>query len=234
MTNFIKDDNQNSKVVAIIPTFNEAKRIGNVLKVVTRSPVINEIIVVDDGSRDETESVVKKFPNVKYLKNTDNIGKGGSMDRAVKATDAEIIFFCDADLHNLSEEIIEGIIRPVLSGETSMFIGLRSNFMQKSVRLFALNSGERALKREVWETLPKRFKYKYRVEAGLNWHVKHNFGGFKYKTFNYSQPVKESKYGFWEGMVLRWGMNFDVLQVYCENLFKKVLKTLKNIMPRSN
>src|SRR3989344_6029075 len=224
-SNMINSTPKNNKVAAIIPTFNEAERIGNVLKVVTKSSIINEVIVVDDGSQDNTEAVVKKFPRARYLKNVKNIGKAGSMERGVDSTDADIIFFCDADLTDISEEIIEGIIKPVLSGEVNMFIGLRSNFMQRGIRLFALNSGERALRRDVWEALPEYFKYKYRVEAGLNYYVKKHFGGFKYKTFNYSQPVKESKYGFWKGTILRWGMNLDVFYVFCRNFFEELFKS---------
>ncbi|MFH1238126.1 MAG: alpha/beta fold hydrolase [archaeon] len=213
-----KDEN---KVAAIIPSFNESKRIRSVLKVISKSKSIDEIVVVDDGSRDNTYEIVRKFPKVRYFKNEKNLGKAESMERGVFSTDADIIFFCDADLIGLNLEIIKGIIEPVKRGDFNMFIGLRSNFMQKTIRLIALNSGERAMRRIVWETLPKYFKYKYRVEAGLNCYVKKYFGGFGYKTFDYSQPVKEKKYGFFRGTILRWAMNMDVLFVYVREIFGK-------------
>ncbi len=208
-----------TKVTAIISSFNEAERIESVLEVITSSDIFEEIIVVDDGSTDNTEEIVQKFKKIRYLKNKKNIGKAGSMEKGVNSTDADIIFFCDADLIGLTPEIISEIIEPVRQGKFNMFIGLRGNLMQKSVNLFAINSGERAIRRIVWEKLPKYFKYKYRVEVGLNYYVKNYFGGFGYKTFNYSQPIKEKKYGIVKGTILRWGMNIDVFSVYLRDIF---------------
>lgn len=212
------------KVAAIIPAYNEGQRIENVLKVLIDTPSLDEIIVFDDGSTDDTENIVSKFEKVKYLKNPKNIGKADSMERGVSETDAEIIFFCDADLVRITPEIVEKIIEPVRNGSYAMFIGLRENFMQNSVHLFAINSGERALRREVWEKLPKYFKYKYRVEAGLNYYVKKYFGGFGFKTFPYSQTLKENKYGFLKGTYLRWSMNLDVLYVYVRESIESIFR----------
>ena len=220
--NFIKDNDlfgeqKKDKVAAIIPSYNEAKRIGDVLNVLSKTSIIDEIIVVDDGSTDGTEKVVKKFKKIRYLKNKNNLGKACSMKRGVDSTDANIIFFCDADLIGFKPEMVNGIIEPVKKGQFNMFIGLRGNFMQKTINLFAINSGERALRRVVWEELPEFFKYKYRVEAGLNY-----FGGFGYKTFKYSQPIKENKYGFVKGTILRWGMNLDIFVAYLREIFGRL------------
>lgn len=208
------------KVAAIISSYNEAPRIGGVLEVITEVTNIDEIIVVDDGSTDNTEEVVKKFKEIKYLRNNTNIGKAGSMERGVQLTDANIIFFCDADLIGITKEIIQDIISPVIDGKFPMFIGLRGNIMQTAVYRFAINSGERALTREVWAKLPYYFKYRYRVEAGLNYYVRKYFDGFGVKTFNYSQPIKEHKYGFVRGTVLRWSMNLDVFMVYLREIIE--------------
>ena len=210
------------KIAAIIPAFNEAERIGEVLKAIVKSDIVDEVIVVDDGSIDDTESIVRGFEQVKYLRNNQNIGKAGSMAEGVNATDADIIFFCDADLIGINEEIIRKIIEPVKKGDYAMFIGLRSNFMQKGVHLFAINSGERAIRRVVWEKLPPYFKYKYRIEAGLNYYVQRYFGGFGYQRFDYSQPTKERKYGFIKGTVLRWGMNLDVSLAYLRDFIDRL------------
>jgi len=211
------------KIAAIIPSYYEAERIGAVLEVITTVPNIDDIIVVDDGSMDNTEEVVKKFKGVRYLRNDINIGKAGSIDRGVRSTNADILFFCDADLIGLTPKIIQDIISPVTNGVFAMFIGLRGNIMQKTIHLFAVNSGERALTREVWERLPRYFKYKYRVEAGLNYYVKNYFNGFGYKTFNYSQSIKEKKYGLMNGTFLRWSMNLDVLSVYFREIIEHTI-----------
>ena len=85
-------------VAAIVPAYNEALRIGKVLEPLSRTKVLKEIIVVDDGSTDETSQVVSKFKNVRYLKNLKNMGKSYSMERGVNETRLPIIFFCDADV----------------------------------------------------------------------------------------------------------------------------------------
>mgnify|MGYP001321203659 CR=1 FL=1 len=206
-------------VAAIIPSYNESKRIAPVLKTLIETKAIKEIVVVDDGSKDDTEEVVRKFKGVRYVRNKINRGKGYSMERGSKLTKSPIIFFCDADLKNLTPEIVEDIARPVSNNEVDMFIGIRNNLMQKSFILFALNSGERALRREIWEKLPKYYKHRYRVEAGLNYFVKKYGKGIGWKVFSHCQTLKETKYGFWKGTFLRWWMNLDVLNAYISYAF---------------
>ena len=86
--------------------------------------------------------------------------------------------------------------------------------MQKAITLFGVNSGERALRREVWEKLPDYYKHRYRIEAGLNYYAKYYGNGFGYESFPYFQTLKETKYGFFKGTYLRWKMNLDVLLAY--------------------
>jgi len=203
-----------NKIVAIVPAYNEAATIHRVLTVLRQTPLLDEIIVVDDGSTDDTAKVVQNFASVTLLRNVGNKGKGYSMQKGVAATNAGIIFFCDADLKQLTPEIVQSIIEPVQQGEYAMYIGVRNNMLQKAVTLFALNSGERALRREVWESLPERFKYRYRIEAGLNFIATKKHGGYGWKKFEYYQTLKEKKYGFVQGTFLRWWMNFDVMYAF--------------------
>jgi glycosyltransferase involved in cell wall biosynthesis len=183
----------NEKVAAIIPAYNEAERIGKVLKVLTKTRILNEVIVVDDGSTDSTREVVSKFLKVNYIKNKKNMGKAAAMDRGVKATQAQIIFFCDADVKGLTPKIVTEIISPVLRQEVDMFIGVRNSIFEK-YGYFRKLSGERAIRREVWEKLPRYYKHRFRVETGLNYIVQHTGRGFEYKIFNYNQPIKLFKF----------------------------------------
>lgn len=201
-------------VTAIIPCYNEADRIEEVLKVLTKVSLFNEIIVVDDGSTDNTFEKVKKFP-VEYLRNPKNLGKAGAMERGVQASTGEILFFCDADLKGLSPEIIEEIVKPVIEEKTDMFIGMRANKLQHLTKFSALLSGERALNRELWEKLPDYYKQKFRIEIGLNKYAEHYGKGFQYKKFeNYFQTMKEVKYGVFDGFRRRILMFWDVYLAY--------------------
>jgi esterase/lipase len=208
------------KIAAIIPAYNESENIERVLTVLSKTKILDEIIVVDDGSKDKTSEIVRKFKKIKLIKNLKNIGKGYSMQRGIDATNANIIFFCDADLKGLTSEIVEKIINPVIERKYNMYIGIRNNITQKTIMLFALNSGERALTRELWDNLPENFKYRYRIEAGLNFIAKLKYGGYGWQKFDYYQTLKEKKCGIIRGTFLRWWMNFDVMYAYILSLIK--------------
>lgn len=222
-TPIIKENRKNKdKIAAIVPAYNEANNIGRVLEALTQTDFLHDIIVIDDGSTDNTAQVACRFDKVNLIKNAKNKGKAHAMQQGVAATDADILFFCDADLKGLTPEIIKQIIEPVIRREYDMYIGLRNNVMQKVVRLFALNSGERAVRRELWKKLPEHFKYRYRIEAGLNFIAKTQGNGYGWNKFEYYQTLKEKKYGFLKGTALRWWMNLDVCYAYYLSIMHKI------------
>jgi glycosyltransferase involved in cell wall biosynthesis len=199
------------QVTAIVPAYNESFHVEAVVRTLLRSPSVGEIIVVDDGSSDDTSVRITSIDGVTLLRNERNLGKAASLERGVRAASFDTLFFCDADLVGFKPEHVEAIVRPVIDGEYDMFIGVRRNIMQTAVHAFALNSGERALRKEIWFGLPDFFKHRYRVEAGLNFFVKHQTEkGLGWKEFDYTHVIKESKYGILIGTILRWWMNFDV------------------------
>ncbi len=202
---------KNEKVAAIVPAYNEAPRIAPVLRALCSVKELDEIIVVDDASTDDLYSVVNQFPKIKYMRNPMNRGKGPSMDAGVKATNASIILFCDSDLRGLQPMHIQKILRPVLQRRYDMYIGLCANRMQKTVKAWALNSGQRAMKRSVWEKLPDFYKKGYRIETGLNLLVKYFGNGYGYETLAYSQYIKEKKHGILIGSMMRRKMNLQIL-----------------------
>lgn len=90
----------------VIPAYNEAERIGRTLEAVEvfrasfGRPM--EMVVVNDGSRDATVSIVEEFrrthPWVRLLTNERNLGKGGSLRRGMLEAEGEVVLFMDADL----------------------------------------------------------------------------------------------------------------------------------------
>jgi glycosyltransferase involved in cell wall biosynthesis len=219
---------KNKKVSAIVPAYNEAERIGFVLKILAATPIISEIIVIDDGSEDGTDKIVKGFSQVRFMKNYRNRGKSYSMDKGVQLAKNDVVFFCDADLKDLTPKIVEQIITPVVEEKVDMYIGIRNNVMQKTIKSIGLNSGERALRKTIWKALPDYYKHRYRIETGLNLFVEKFGRGYDAKIFPYYQTLKEKKWGFIKGTFIRWWMNFDVMMAFLRfHLFDKYRTDLK-------
>ena len=103
---------QNS-ISVVIPAYNEEKYIRNTIESISEflknSFSYSEIIVVDDGSSDNTFRVVtelsRRLPNIKMLKNDKNSGKGYSVKRGVWESNYDYILFTDADLSTPIEEL---------------------------------------------------------------------------------------------------------------------------------
>lgn len=97
----------------VIPAFNEEKRLEKSLKRILECAIIEpeEIIVVDDGSRDRTCDILlkakEKIPNLKVLKNEKNEGKGSALKKGVLCAreDVPYLLITDADLSTPPEEI---------------------------------------------------------------------------------------------------------------------------------
>jgi len=138
-----------SKISAVIAAYNEAPRIGEVLKIVSSSPLINEVIVIDDGSSDNTFEIAKKF-DVKIIKNQKNIGKTLSVKKGVEVSKNDLIMLLDADLDGLTLSSIKSLADPVLNGKVDWTISLRENSF-KTMRLLKMDwlSGERVVPKKL-------------------------------------------------------------------------------------
>jgi dolichyl-phosphate beta-glucosyltransferase len=101
-----------SKYSVVIPAYNEGARLGSslekVLAYVHGQGWNAEVIVVDDGSRDQTAEIVRHFaakdPVVRLVQNPGNHGKGYSVRNGMLSAEGEILIFSDADLSSPIEE----------------------------------------------------------------------------------------------------------------------------------
>jgi len=107
----------------VIPAFNESARIPatleHVVACIREHRWDAEVIVVDDGSRDNTAQVVLDFaknaPEVRLMQNPENRGKGFSVRSGILAAFGEVVMFTDADLSAPMEEA-ERLFKAIADG----------------------------------------------------------------------------------------------------------------------
>ncbi len=104
------------KISCVIPAFNEESTITSVIENVKKVQVIDEIIVVDDGSTDNTAQNAK-LKGVKVIMHVCNQGKGAALKTGVLHSLGEIILFLDADLTSISPKKIASILHPLENDE---------------------------------------------------------------------------------------------------------------------
>jgi len=102
-------------ITVIIPALNEEKTIRNVIQQAKRSELVDEIIVVDDLSLDNTIAEAKK-EDVRVITST-HVGKGDSMREGMLLAKNEILVFMEADIPNHSEDIVGMLTAPLIKDE---------------------------------------------------------------------------------------------------------------------
>jgi polyisoprenyl-phosphate glycosyltransferase len=206
-------------ISAIIAAYNEEKTIAEVLTVLTRNRLIDEIIVVSDGSTDSTVDIARTF-DVTTLALRENRGKGYAMRVGVEYARHDILFFVDGDMFNLTDDHIAVLIRPVLRDECDMNIGVRNrgpirNFFHLQMKVGPVLSGIRVMRRGVWDTVPVRYQERFKIEAALNFFCSQ--AGFRQRQtviYNLGHLIKETKRGVLPGLTARWEMSREVFLLH--------------------
>ena len=206
------------KVAAIVPALNEGANVGGVLKVLLSSKILDEVILVDDGSTDKTAEIGKRL-GAEVVKLSKNTGKGNAMRQGLTATDAEIIVFFDADLIGLTDEHIFSLVNPVIQGRADMCIGVRGRLgglpriITKIDPLMAIG-GERAIKRHIIEDIPEKFTQGFAIEIAMDYFCKKNDLKVVYADLpGLSIIIKEKKWGFIKGFVNRIKMTLQIIKI---------------------
>ena len=160
------------KLSAIICAYNDE---GTVIDVVTTvyDYFFDEIIIVNDGSTDITDSILKElndFYKFTYIVLPENKGKGYAMATGIENASGEIIVFIDANLSNLREEHFAQLITPVFNKEADLVLGQATDaLIDCKMNPFKSFTGQRALlKNDILPILEDIKSSKLSVETLIN------------------------------------------------------------------
>lgn len=219
---------QTPLVSAIIPAYNEGSRILNVIRVLERHPLIGEIIVVSDGSTDDTVRRARQS-SAKVIALPRNVGKGEAMAKGVEAAVYDVVTFFDADLVGLRPHMIDALVLPVLRGDVDMFTLIRdrkTETFQVYISDTFVIGGERAMRKEVWDLVPAKDRQGFQVELALNYYaLQHGMRIGSMFMPGLMQIVKENKRGVLLGLWLRLVMTWDCVLAVCKLHLVGALRT---------
>lgn len=202
-------------ISVIVPAYNEADRIAETLRAISQLTEISEIIVVDDGSTDETGAVARKWAD-HVIRQEQNRGKGHALDLGWRQSKGDIVVFLDADLGKTAAHAGR-LIEPVVLNECDMTIakfppaqtkggfGLVKALADRGVtrltghHIAAPLSGQRAIRRELLEKVPPLTR-DFGIEISLTVETLRN--GFRICEVPIAFRHRESGRN-WEGFVHR-------------------------------
>lgn len=155
-------------ISVIVPAYDEEKKIAGVLKSLINTSLIDEIIVINDGSIDRTLSIIKTFKKIILINLKKNHGKSYAIVKGINKSKGNIIVFIDADLTGLNDSHLEKLINPLILGKKEVVIGYPNDI--KTDKLFLPLSGERAYwKKDLIPYLKEMSMKGYGLELYLNY-----------------------------------------------------------------
>lgn len=108
-------------VTVIIPTLNEEKRISEIVQFCFQSKKVSEVIVIDDGSTDNTFSKAQEAGAKVFFSSM--LGKGTSMLDGLWKAQNEIVLYLDGDIYNFDLNLIELMTQPLVNNECDFVKG---------------------------------------------------------------------------------------------------------------
>jgi glycosyltransferase involved in cell wall biosynthesis len=118
---------RNFKISVVIPVYNEARTICQVIANVAALPIPKEIIIVDDASTDGTRQILNYFEcarNVHVIFKPQNEGKGAALRTGFRRVTGDVVVVQDADLEYDPRDILP-LVRPIVCGQADVVYGSR-------------------------------------------------------------------------------------------------------------
>lgn len=221
------------KVSAVVPAWNEATRITYVLRVLANSHIIDEIIVVDDGSSDgtanEVKSLIVEFPHkISLIQHKKNQGKTAAVLTGIDSTSGEVIILVDADLLSFTNEHIKALVTPLLENKYDMVILDRRSDKTSIVgwtTLTRLYGGERSFFKKHFLAVDLGKDDRYLIESKLNLHFIKN--KLRIKTVYFKDLISSPQF---EKLSLFKALNIYIKMFYKIFLYAGVVGIYKMIV----
>jgi glycosyltransferase involved in cell wall biosynthesis len=211
-------------IAAILPTYNEEFNVSGVLEVLRATSMLDEIILVDDGSTDNTAEILNQTATidrrVRVIQHGKNRGKGQAIFSGWAATNASILLLLDADLKNLNPEHIQALLAPVIEHRADMTLGLfhgghRSTDFSHWLTPFL--TGQRGVRAELLKYVSRDAAAGYGFEVALTVAA----GQQKFRTRVVAlkgvwHPSSEyrTERGYWNGNLTRFRMYGQVIRAW--------------------
>ena len=197
---------------AVIPARDEAPTVADVVSAVRSCTYVREVIVVDDGSTDDTCERASDA-GAKVVRRAASEGsKAKAMEAGVEVSDADAILFVDADLLGLTSSHLDAICEPFVAGRAVMSLGTFDyGFWNWLVLRFPPTSGERIVPRWVFDAVPPEKRDGYTIEVFLNEVITEARKPTVARVMNgVTHRTKRDKFGRAEGYRRTWRMFWDL------------------------
>ena len=129
----LRPEPSQSCLSVVIPVFNEGKLISRCVERVLDEPLVRDVVIVDDGSNDDTAYQVafyKGHPKVKISTHSINKGKGAALRTGFGLAESAFVITQDADLEQDPSDY-KSIIEPLFRGEADVVYGTRFSNLKR-------------------------------------------------------------------------------------------------------
>lgn len=183
------------RLSVIMPVYNEAATIDEIIRRVQQVGLADELVIVDDGSQDGTRDILKnleeEYEHIKLILHEANRGKGAAVRTGIEAVTGDLVLIQDADLEYDPRDY-PTLLKPIEEGKAEVVYGSRflggprrstmfwhmvanklltfmTNLLYNSI-LSDMETGYKLFKREIIQDIPlhaKRFEFEPEVTAKL-------------------------------------------------------------------
>jgi glycosyltransferase involved in cell wall biosynthesis len=211
-------------IAAVLPTYNEETNVGDVIQVLLDTKILDEIVLVDDGSTDRTFDVLSQAatrdPRVRLVQHDRNKGKGEAIFSACAATSAPYLLLLDADLKNLTPGHLCALMAPILEHRADMTLGLFVGghlITDLSHWLAPYLTGQRGLRADILRFISREAAAGYGFEVALT--VAARQQGYRKRVVPlkgvwHPQSELRPERGFWKGAVWKLRMYGQILRAW--------------------